>query len=58
LRPFGKKLSERHGAIFRALKNPPRVVAIVEDAIGAHTRTQTVSNDAKTRDNIGYKDDT
>ena len=37
--PLRQKLSERHGAIFSRTQKPPSVVATVEDAIGAHTRT-------------------
>ena len=58
LRPFGKKLSERHGAIFRALKNPrasSRPLKTRSERIHARRRCQTMR---KRDDNIGYKDDT
>jgi hypothetical protein len=56
--PLRQEIKRTTRSDFSRTQKPPRVVATVEDAIGAHTRTQTVSNDAKTRDNIGYKDDT
>ena len=56
--PLRKKLSERHGAIFRALKTPrasSRPLKTRSERIHARRRCQTMR---KRDDNIGYKDDT